>query len=93
MKQKTLFIKSLYINKTLPTFISTDVDTPPRHPRAATCNSSRENEIYLFVKPPLLLNRYSRKTQQVSFLDHENQFILASITFTDQGNIDPSSSL
>ena len=53
--KKTLFIKSLDINKTLPTLFSTDVAIPPRHPRAATRNSLWEMDIFLFVKPPLLL--------------------------------------
>ena len=53
--KKTLFIKSLDINKTLFKLISTDVSTSPRHPRAATFNSSREIEICLFVKSPLVV--------------------------------------
>ena len=38
-------IKSLDINKTLPTLISTDLATPLRHPRAATYNSWQDIEI------------------------------------------------
>ena len=53
--KKTLFIKSLDINKTLPKLFSTDVATPPCHPRAATRNSLWEIDICLFVKSPLLL--------------------------------------
>ena len=49
-----VFIKSLDINKTLNTFISTDLVNPPCQPRATTCNSLREIEICLFVKSPLI---------------------------------------
>ena len=52
--QKTL-IKSLDINETLPTLIGMDMETPPSHPREATCNSLQEIEICLFVNPPPLL--------------------------------------
>ena len=45
--KKTLFIKSLDINKTLTTLVNTDVVIPPHHPRAATCNSSQAIEICL----------------------------------------------
>ena len=55
-EQKALFIKSLDINNTLPTLISMDVANPPRRPRAATCNISRQIEIFLFVKYPLVIH-------------------------------------
>ena len=53
-EQKNTFYKSLDINNTLPTLISMGVETPTRHPHAATCNSLREIEICLFVKSPLI---------------------------------------
>ena len=52
-EQKT-FRKSVDINKTLPKLISTAVATPPHRPRAATCNSLQEIDIFLFVKFPLI---------------------------------------
>ena len=53
--EKTHLIKSLDIKKTLPTLISTDMSPPPRQPRTAKCNSSREIDICLFVNPPLII--------------------------------------
>ena len=52
--EKKIIIKSLDINKTLLTFISMDVATPPYHPRAATCNSLQEIGIFFSVKSPLI---------------------------------------
>ena len=53
MKKKP-FIKSLDINKTMPTLIRMDVATPPHQPCAATCNTSQEIEICLGVKSPVI---------------------------------------
>ena len=53
MNKKTLFIKSIDINKNFPILISTDVATTPCHPRASTCSSSLEIEFFLSVKSPL----------------------------------------
>ena len=60
-QKRTIFIKSLDINKILPTLISTDMATPPRQPRAATYNSLREIKISLCVKPPVSLSSSIRR--------------------------------